>query len=61
MAVIVINEHRQHGKLHREDGPAIIWANGEWAWWLHGKVHRYYGAADKVNGWFIHGSWVIRW
>ena len=26
------------GKLHREDGPAIEWANGDKMWWLNGKL-----------------------
>ena len=25
--------------FHREDGPALIWENGEHMWWLYG--HRY--------------------
>lgn len=24
------------GKLHREDGPAIIWSNGYTDWWYNG-------------------------
>ena len=26
-----------NGKLHREDGPAIEWANGDKEWWLNGE------------------------
>lgn len=26
---------RQFGKLHRENGPAMIWPNGSVAYWLH--------------------------
>ena len=26
-----------NGKLHREDGPAIEWADGDKSWWLNGK------------------------
>lgn len=26
-----------NGKLHREDDPAIEWANGSKSWWLYGK------------------------
>jgi len=29
-------EWRLDGKLHREDGPAIEWANGKRTWWLYG-------------------------
>lgn len=25
------------GKLHREDGPAVEWADGALEWYLHGK------------------------
>ena len=25
------------GRLHREDGPAIEWANGDKEWYLHGE------------------------
>ena len=30
-------EYRLHGKLHREDGPAIEYTNGFKQWWLDGK------------------------
>jgi len=30
-------EYRLHGKLHREDGPAIEYSNGFKQWWLNGK------------------------
>ena len=26
-----------NGKLHREDGPAIEWANGDKSWYLNGE------------------------
>ena len=26
-----------HGRYHREDGPAIEWADGSHEWWLNGK------------------------
>jgi hypothetical protein len=28
-----------NGKLHREDGPAFEWANGEKFWFLNGKKY----------------------
>lgn len=28
------------GRLHREDGPAVLYENGTQIWWHHGKVHR---------------------
>lgn len=30
----------QNGKVHREDGPAIIWADGAEVWYMNGKLHR---------------------
>jgi hypothetical protein len=26
-----------NGKLHREDGPAVEWPNGQKEWYLHGE------------------------
>ena len=34
-----------HGKLHREDGPAIESAKGTRYWYHHGKLHREDGPA----------------
>lgn len=28
-----------NGKLHREDGPAIIWSDGLHEWWLNGSEY----------------------
>ena len=28
------------GERHREDGPAVIWADGDKEWWLNGRLHR---------------------
>ena len=28
-------EWRQHGQIHRVDGPAIEWRNGSVEWWLN--------------------------
>ena len=48
-----------NGKLHREDGPAIEWTDGDKAWYLDGKLHREDGpAVEHINGfkeWWIHG------
>ena len=45
--------------LHREDGPAIEYANGDKFWYLDGKLHREGGPAiEYVNGdkeWYIYG------
>lgn len=49
-----------NGKLHRTDGPAIIYVDGEQAWYINGKRHRTDGPA--VVGalgqqyWFMNGK-----
>ena len=44
-------------KLHREDGPAVEWADGSKFWWLNGKLHREDGPAKEwANGdkyWYL--------
>jgi hypothetical protein len=44
-------------KYHREDGPAVEWANGYKEWWIEGKRHRTDGPAiEYSNGekyWYI--------
>jgi hypothetical protein len=49
-----------HGKRHRDDGPAVEYANGNKAWYLHGKRHRDDGPAvewsDGVKEWWLHGK-----
>ena len=51
-----------HGKLHREDGPAVESSTGTKEWWLHGKRHREDGPAiewaDGAKNWFLHGGIV---
>jgi len=46
--------------LHREDGPAIEYINGNKSWWLDGKLHRLDGpAVEYANGdkaWFVNGK-----
>ena len=48
------------GKLHREDGPAIEWADGRKSWWINGQLHRVDGpAVEWVDGskeWWINGD-----
>ena len=41
----------KEGKLHREDGPAIEWADGLKYWFIEGKLHRLDGPAiEDFNG-----------
>ena len=48
--------------LHRRDGPAIEYANGDTAWYVAGRRHRCYGPAmEKMNGfkaWYTHGQMI---
>ena len=48
------------GQLHRENGPAIVWLNGDKAWFKHGKRHRENGpAVENANGaryWWFEGE-----
>ena len=47
------------GKLHRTDGAAIEYANGEKWWYQNGRLHRTDGPAiewnDGTKAWFING------
>lgn len=49
-----------NGKLHREDGPAIVRTNNHKAWYLNGKPHREDGPAiEYANGgksWYLNGK-----
>lgn len=46
-------------KLHREDGPARVFRNGDREWWVKGVRHREDGPAieraDGYRAWFING------
>ena len=50
----------QDGKLHREDGPAIEYANGTKKWFLNGELHREDGpAVEHASGtkhWYLNGK-----
>ena len=47
-------------KLHREDGPAIEYADGTKQWFLNGECHREDGpAVEDANGtklWYLNGK-----
>ena len=53
---------RINGKLHREDGPAIEWADGDKWWYINDKLHRENGPAfEGANGhkaWWINGEQI---
>ena len=48
------------GKLHREDGPAVEWSNGEKQWYLNGQIHREDGPAVEYpsgnKAWYLNGK-----
>ena len=48
------------GKLHREDGPAVVQANGSKYWYRKGKLHRIGGPGiEYANGsklWYLKGK-----
>ncbi len=46
------------GFLHREDGPSIIWKNGDYMWYYLEKAHCAIGPAMKIGNtvlWYYHG------
>ena len=49
--------------LHREDGPAVEYANGERAWYVDGKYHRTDDPAieypDGGKTWYINGVFIF--
>ena len=49
-----------NGKCHREDGPAIEWADGSKHWHLNGELHREDGPAvewaDGSKYWYLNGN-----
>jgi hypothetical protein len=46
----------EKGNLHREDGPAVVWNNGDRDWIINGEYHREDGPAIECNNgdkWFF--------
>ena len=52
--------HYKNGQLHREDGPARIWADGSQYWYLNDQLHREDGPAvieaDGSQEWWVTGE-----
>jgi hypothetical protein len=48
--------------FHREDGPAIEYANGRKVWYQHGQLHREDGpAVEELYGersWYFHDEYI---
>lgn len=49
-----------NGKLHREDGPAVILSDKHKEWWVNGYRHREDGPAieyeDGTKEWWVNGQ-----
>jgi len=49
-----------NGQLHREDGPAVEWPDGDNSWYLNGVLHREDGPAREFHGgkkyWCLNGT-----
>jgi hypothetical protein len=43
-------------KLHRDDGPAVEYADGDEEWWQHGELHRDDGPAVVNSSYYT--AWV---
>jgi len=51
--------NKKLNKLHREDGPAVEYANGDKYWYVNGIIHRENGPAAYANGdkyWYVGGQ-----
>ena len=54
------SHYTNDGRFHRPNGPASIWYDGDWVWYLNGKNHRYYGPRSNSGAWWIHDR-RIKW
>ena len=49
-----------NSKLHRTDGPAVIWADGSQQWRVNDQLHRIDGPAvikaDGTEWWYLNGK-----
>ena len=63
MITYTVNKNKYwylNGKPHREDGPAVEYADGTKKWYLNGKPHREDGPAiewaDGTKEWWLDGN-----
>ena len=52
-----------NGRRHREDGPAIEWANRTKEWYLNGELHRKDGPAIEgveYKYWYLNGKRITK-
>ena len=55
-----IEQWELNGKIHRDDGPAIIFNSSERRWYQNGQLHREDGPAIEDNGiksWWFRDRW----
>ena len=58
-----IKYFNDEGKLHREDGPAVIYPDGTKFWYVNGHRHRLDGPAiirPYQKRWYVNGQRVNR-
>ena len=52
-----VRYYNEQGQLHREDGPARVYADGTKSWYINGKRHREDGPAvewsDGDKEWYL--------
>lgn len=48
---VIVRYRNKNNQLHREDGPAVIWSNGDKYWYLDGHIH-HKECADGSKIWF---------
>jgi len=48
-----VTEWYQNGKLHRTDGPAVVYADGDKFWHQNGKLHRTDGPAVECSDGYV--------
>ena len=48
----------ESGQLHRTDGPAVEWNNGDKWWFINGELHREDGPAIEYSSDFSHSHEV---
>jgi hypothetical protein len=55
-----VSYYNEKGKLHRLNGPATEWADGNKAWFINNKLHRLDGPAiewaDGTKQWYYNGK-----
>ena len=43
---------------HRANGPAVIYYDGQFLWYLNDQCHRYYGPATSTNEWWLNNDYI---